>query len=108
MKGKKILLSQCLSCKRVQSRDGDWYHLDEESTDMVLKQVLCPDCSKTKKSQGELAENLTGEIMDVLVKTPGGEFDCMRALTPIQLAKYKTVVKGTIMLYLQQNEGGVR
>ena len=69
---------------------------------MVITQVLCPDCSKISKNQGELAENLATEIVDILTKTPGEEFDCIRALTPLQLAKYKTVIKGTIMLYLQQ------
>ena len=101
---RKYLVSQCLSCSRVQSKGGSWQYLEEETPEMVITQVLCPDCSKTKQNQGELAENLTSEIMDVLVGTPGEEFDCIRALTPIQLAKYKTIVKGTIMLYLQQKE----
>jgi len=97
-------VSQCLSCNRVQTKDGRWRYLEEERPEMVITKILCPDCSKTKQNQGQLAENLTSEIVDVLVKTPGEEFNCIRALTPLQLAKYKTIVKGTIMLYLQQEE----
>ncbi len=99
---RKVYVPQCLSCNRIQSKDGSWHYLEKETPEMVITQVLCPDCSKTKQNQGQLAENLTNEIVDILLQTPGEEFDCIRALTPLQLAKYRTIVKGTIMLYLQQ------
>ena len=101
---RKYYISQCLSCNRIQSKDGSWQYIEEQTPEMIITQVLCPNCSKTKQNQGQLAENLTSEIVDILVKTPGVEFDCIRALTPLQLVKYKTIVKGTILLYLQQED----
>jgi len=100
---RKIYVTQCRECKRIKGRDGEWRPLDEETSDMIFRYATCPRCVEGKDRRERMADELGTEIVDALVATPGKEFDCMRALMPLQLEKYKIIVRGAIRLYFQEH-----
>ena len=100
----KKIFSQCNRCKRIRHKDGTWHKPDEESKDMILNQIICPDCQHKSSFQNEIAENLSGQLLEALSQTPGEEFSAIRELSTMQKTKYESIIKGTILMYLREHD----
>jgi hypothetical protein len=101
---RKRIFNQCGRCKRIRYKDGTWHKLDKAEPDMILKQVTCQDCQQVSQYQSEIAEDLAGVVLESLTKTPGDDFDRVRDLAPMQITKYQTIIKSTILMYLREND----
>jgi len=101
---RRVYVTQCRECKRVKGSDGRWEPLEEETSDMIFRYTTCPHCVEGKDRREVMADDLGTDIVNTLVATPGKEFECLRALSPIALEKYKIIIKGSIRLYLQEHK----
>ena len=98
------MFNQCTRCKRIRNKDGTWHKLEHLEPDMILKQVTCQDCQQLSKHQNEIAEDLAGELMGTIKKTPGDDFNPVRNLSTMQTTKYQTIIKSTILMYLREHD----